>query len=164
MTASDPSTVNDEHFLRRAIDLSRKALDGAQGGPFGAVVARGGEVIGEGWNRVLESHDPTAHAEVTAIRAACAKLGSHTLEGATLYTSCEPCPMCLASALWARVDRIVWANSRADAAAIGFDDSEFYEQVALPPQRRKVPSARLLESEARAVFESWVARGNQILY
>lgn len=156
--------ADDERFLRQAITLSAKGVFGSDGGPFGAVVVRDGKTIGEGWNRVLEAHDPTAHAEVTAIRAACEALGTHVLEGATLYTSCEPCPMCLATALWARIGRIVWGNNRADAAAIGFDDSFFYEQVALPPEKRAVPSKQMLADEARAVFDAWFAKPDRILY
>jgi guanine deaminase len=164
MTTTGADSADDARFLRHAIELSRKGVTQSEGGPFGAVVVSGGHVVGEGWNRVLERHDPTAHAEVTAIRDACANLGTHSLAGATLYTSCEPCPMCLASALWARVDRIVWGNGRADAQAIGFDDSYFYEQVALPPERRDVPSKQMLREEARAVFDAWFARADRTVY
>jgi guanine deaminase len=154
----------DERFLRLAIELSRKGVTGAAGGPFGAVIVKDGVVVGEGWNQVLASHDPTAHAEVTAIRAACARIATHVLAGCVLYTSCEPCPMCLASALWARVDRIVWANTREDAAAIGFDDAVIYEQVALPPERRSLPFRRLLGAEAKAVFTAFDAKAGKVMY
>lgn len=154
----------DEIFLRQAIALSRHNLQGQAGGPFGAVVARDGAVLGEGWNRVLETGDPTAHAEVVAIRAACARLGRPDLTGAVLYSSCEPCPMCLAAAHWARLSRIVWGCGRQDAAAIGFDDDLIYRQIALPMERRQMPCRQMLRDEARAVFEAWVARPDRRLY
>jgi tRNA(Arg) A34 adenosine deaminase TadA len=155
---------HDETFLRQAIDLSRRNMAGQAGGPFGAVVVKDGKVVGQGWNRVTETHDPTAHAEVSAIRDACKNLGTHVLDGAVLYTSCEPCPMCLASAYWARVARIVWGNTRQDAAAIGFDDEFLYREVALPPEKRSVPMRELLRDEARAVFTSWAARPDKVMY
>lgn len=147
--------MSDETFLRRAIELSRGNAVTAEGGPFGAVVVRGGAIVGEGVNRVTADHDPTAHAEIVAIRRACAHLGTHDLAGAVIYTSCEPCPMCLAAALWARIDRMVYANTRADAAEIGFDDAWFYEQVALPIDGRALAARNLLRDEARAVFRQW---------
>src|SRR3712207_6586441 len=119
--------TEDQRYLKRAIELSREHMDRGAGGPFGAVIVRDGQVLAEGWNQVTSANDPTAHAEVTAIRRAREAIGDHSLEGATLYTSCEPCPMCLASAYWARVGRIVFANTRQDAAEIGFDDSLIYE-------------------------------------
>lgn len=154
----------DEAFLRKAIELSRRNMAGQAGGPFGAVVVKDGRVVGEGWNRVTETHDPTAHAEVTAIRNACAHLGTHALHGAVLYTSCEPCPMCLATAYWARIERIVWGNTRKDAAAIGFDDDFLYREVALPPEARSIPCRHLLGEEARDVFASWAARPDKVMY
>jgi guanine deaminase len=155
---------DDEKFLRQAIELSRRNMSGQAGGPFGAIVVKDGIVIGEGWNRVTEAHDPSAHAEVSAIRGACAKLGTHALEGAVLYTSCEPCPMCLATAYWARLERIVWGNTREDAAAIGFDDEFLYQEVAKPPGQRSLPSRCLLRDEARAVFDSWSSRPDRMMY
>jgi len=125
------------------------------GGPFGAVVVRGDEILGEGWNRVTSTNDPTAHAEVVAIRDACARLGTWTLHGCLLVTSCEPCPMCLAAAHWARVDGIVYGASREDAAAGGFDDELLYEEIALPPDRRTVAARRVLPEEAAALFVEW---------
>ncbi|GHD43325.1 tRNA-specific adenosine deaminase [Thalassobaculum fulvum] len=147
--------MTDETFLRRAIELSRGNAVSAEGGPFGAVVVRDGEIVGEGVNRVTTDQDPTAHAEMVAIREACARLGTHDLSGAVVYTSCEPCPMCLTAILWARIDRMVYANTRADAAEIGFDDAWFYEQVALPIGERALPAVNLLRDEARAVFRQW---------
>ena len=128
-----------------------------EGGPFGAVIARSGMVVSEGWNRVTSTCDPTAHAEIVAIRAACQELDSFALSGCTLYASCEPCPMCLAAMYWARIDRYFYGNTRDDAAAIGFDDSAIYTEIALPIERRSLPGVRLLAGEARQVFEAWEA-------
>lgn len=153
-----------EDFMRRAVELSRESLADGEGGPFGAVVVRDGTIVGEGRNRVLAVHDPTAHAEVQAIRAACVGLGTHDLSGCVIYTSCEPCPMCLAAILWARLDAIHYGNGRDDAAAIGFDDALFYEEVAKPMERRRVPHGRLLADEARAVFRDWAASAGRRLY
>ena len=115
--------------MRHAIALSRRGMEGGAGGPFGAVVVKDGQVVAEGWNQVTSTNDPTAHAEVVAIRRACAALGRFDLRGAVLYTSCEPCPMCLAAAYWARVDAVVFGNARDEAAAIGFDDQWLYDEV-----------------------------------
>lgn len=156
--------MTDEDFLRRAIELSRTNADSADGGPFGAVVVRDGRIIGEGCNQVTASHDPTAHAEMVAIRRACAHLGTHELSGAVIYTSCEPCPMCLAAILWARIDRMVYANTRTDAAEIGFDDAWFYEQVCAPIDMRALPAHNLLRHEARAVFRLWADNPNKNPY
>jgi tRNA(Arg) A34 adenosine deaminase TadA len=148
--------VTEEELMRRAVALSAEAA--AQGGgPFGAVVARDGRILGEGRNQVVPGRDPTAHAEMVAIRAACAGLGSHDLAGATLYTSCEPCPMCLGAAWWARIGRIVHGNDREDAAAVGFDDSAIYDEVARPHDARRLPLRRLLRDEALEVFGAWAA-------
>jgi len=156
--------MHDETFLRRAIALSLANATSANGGPFGAVVAMDGRILGEGANRVTESRDPTAHAEVVAIRAACAALGTHDLAGAVIYTSCEPCPMCLAAILWARIDRMVYACSRQDAAAAGFDDAWFYEQVALPVDRRALPAERMLAEDGRKAFQAWIANPDRVPY
>lgn len=151
-------------FMRRAIALSRAKMEAGEGGPFGAVVVRGGTVIGEGWNRVVGTNDPTAHAEIVAIREACSRLGSFNLSGCEIYTTCEPCPMCLAAIMWARIDRMYYANTRTDAAAIGFDDESFYREVSLPLDRRALPAERLLPEEARAVFAEWTARPDKVRY
>lgn len=156
--------MTDETFLRRAIELSRGNAVSAAGGPFGAVVVRDGRIVGEGVNRVTTDNDPTAHAEVVAIRRACAHLATFDLSGAVIYTSCEPCPMCLSAILWARVDRMVYANSRADAAEIGFDDAWFYEQVSLPIDGRALPARNLLRDEARAVFREWFENPDKVPY
>ncbi len=151
-------------FMRRAIELSRAQLAAGEGGPFGAVVVKDGRVIGEGWNRVVGTNDPTAHAEIVALRAACRHLDTFSLAGAAIYTSCEPCPMCLAAILWARIDRVYYGNTRSDAAAIGFDDEHFYREVTRPLNERELPAERLLADEARAVFTEWVARPDRVRY
>ena len=155
----DPSV-----FMRRAIELSRSHMEAGEGGPFGAVVVKDGQVMAEGWNRVTSSHDPTAHAEVTAIREACARLGTFELRGCEIYTSCEPCPMCLSAIYWARLDRIWYANGQADAAAIQFDDAWLYREVALPLGERSLPLTQLLRDEALTVFKAWEAKVDKIRY
>jgi guanine deaminase len=156
--------LDDQRYLTRAIELSREHMDEGAGGPFGAVIVRDGKVLAEGWNQVTSAKDPTAHAEVTAIRRACEAIGDHSLEGATLYTSCEPCPMCLASAYWARVGRIVYANTRQDAAEIGFDDSLIYDEIPKPVSERLIPMDHLPSLEAKAVFDAWADKPDKIAY
>ncbi|WP_300300628.1 nucleoside deaminase [Ferrovibrio sp.] len=151
-------------FMRRAIALSREHMNAGDGGPFGAVIVLDGEVVGEGWNRVTSSNDPTAHAEVTAIREACTKLGRFDLKGAVLYASCEPCPMCLAATYWARIDKVYYANEQADAAAINFDDAFLYRQLALPRERRTLQCEQILRDEALAVFREWDAKPDKVPY
>jgi tRNA(Arg) A34 adenosine deaminase TadA len=151
-------------FLREAIRLSLDHMKASEGGPFGAVVARGDEIISRGWNRVTSTNDPTAHAEVVAIRDACLQLQSFALSGCDLYASCEPCPMCLAAAFWSRVDRIYYAASQEDAAAAGFDDQKFYQQLALPPQKRIVRMEQHLRDEAKIAFDAWRQKADRIVY
>lgn len=158
------STDADKAFLAHAVALSREHMEKGLGGPFGAVIVRDGEVLAEGWNRVTSENDPTAHAEVTAIRRACAAIGDFSLRGATLYTSCEPCPMCLASAFWARVDRIVYANTRSEAAAIGFDDAFIYDEIPKEPGERALPAEHLPSEDARAVFAAWMEKADRVAY
>ena len=153
-----------EDFMRRAIALSREGMERGEGGPFGAVVVADGALVGEGHNRVVATLDPTAHAEVVAIRGACARLGRFDLSGCEIYTSCEPCPMCLAAVYWARLDRIWYANGRDDAARIGFDDALIYREVALPIGARQLPMERLLAAEARDVFDRWLAKADRTPY
>jgi tRNA(Arg) A34 adenosine deaminase TadA len=143
--------------MAAAIALSSRGLKTGRGGPFGAVVARNGVVVGRGHNRVLADSDPTAHAEIVALRAAARRLKRFHLEGCVLYTSCEPCPMCLAAAYWARIDAIVFGNTRADAAAIGFGDAFLYDEIRRPPGRRKLAMTRMAGKEARAAFRAWAA-------
>ena len=155
----DPRT-----FMRRAIELSRVHMEAGEGGPFGAVVVKDGVILGEGWNRVTSACDPTAHAEVSAIREACSRLGTFSLKGCEIYTSCEPCPMCLSAIYWARLDRLWQANGRADAAAIQFDDEWLYREVALPAAERAIPVSELLREEALAVFRAWDAKADKVRY
>ena len=150
--------------MRKAIALAVDNVVSGAGGPFGAVVVRDGVIIAEGVNRVTATNDPTAHAEVVAIRAACEALGDFQLTGCVVYTSCEPCPMCLAALYWSRCDAIFYGCSAADAAAAGFDDSFLYEEVARPIDQRKIPTKRLLGDEAIASFNAWRAQANKIEY
>ncbi|MCZ8150429.1 MAG: nucleoside deaminase [Roseomonas sp.] len=154
----------DEAFMRHAIALSRRGMEGGAGGPFGAVVVKDGQVVAEGWNQVTSTNDPTAHAEVVAIRRACTALGRFDLRGAVLYTSCEPCPMCLAAAYWARVDAVVFGNTREEAAAIGFDDQWLYDEVPKPIEARSLPMRRLLGAEALEAFAAWVEKPDKVPY
>jgi tRNA(Arg) A34 adenosine deaminase TadA len=156
--------ANDEAFMRHAIALSRRGMEGGAGGPFGAVVVVDGQVVAEGWNQVTSTNDPTAHAEVVAIRRACAALGRFDLRGAVLYTSCEPCPMCLSAAYWARLDGVVFGNARDEAAAIGFDDEWLYQEVPKPIEARSLPMRRLLAAEALEVFEAWAKKPDKVAY
>jgi guanine deaminase len=156
--------MDREEFMRRAIELSREKMVAGEGGPFGAVIVKDGRIIGEGWNQVLGSKDPTAHAEIVAIRKAAAQIDHFDLSGAEIYTTCEPCPMCLAAILWARIDRMYYANTRIEAAAIGFDDEYFYVEVAKPLQGRVLPAERLLAGEANKVFAEWLAKPDRIPY
>lgn len=149
--------------MREAIRLSLESVE-AGGGPFGAVVVRGGEIIARGQNQVTLVNDPTAHAEIVAIRKACRVLKSFSLAGCELYASCEPCPMCLGAILWARLDRVVFGATREDAGAAGFDDRGFYQEIARPIDHRKVSMQTLLRDEARAVLVIWEAKDDKTPY
>lgn len=149
------SKERDLKFLKRAIELSRQGMKGGQGGPFGCVVVMGDEIIGEGCNQVTSSNDPTAHAEVVAIRSACRKLGTYQLTECDIYTSCEPCPMCLGAIYWARPRRVVYANTKKEAAAIEFDDDFIYDEINTQMENRKIPFIHMPHPDARAVFEDW---------
>ena len=151
-------------FLARAIDLARVYSREGTCGPFGAVVVRNGEVIGEGWNRVTSTCDPSAHAEIVAIRAACAHLQSPFLDGCVLYSSCEPCPMCLAAAYWAHVPELYFAASREDAAQAGFDDAGLYKELALPTVAKRIQTRQCLEAEGAEVLAAWRDNPNRIPY
>jgi guanine deaminase len=155
--------VTDEEMLREAIELAVSSASGA-GGPFGAVVAIDGRVVARGSNRVTAENDPTLHAEIVAIRAACREVGSFMLGGAVLYSSCEPCPMCFGAAYWARVDRIVHAATRLDAAAAGFDDAAIYADIEVPPEQRALTTVRLLAGEGALPFEAWAANPDRVPY
>ena len=156
--------TDDERFLLRAIELAEEhSRDGVRG-PFGAVVVRDGEVVGEGWNGVVARHDPTAHGEVAAIRAACSALGTHVLDDCVLYTSCEPCPMCLGAVFWARIPRVVYAASASDAAEGGFDDADIGEELLRGWRRGSLDSEQLLRERGRAVFRRWRENPERVDY
>ena len=151
-------------FLRRAIALATQNVTAGRGGPFGAVIVRDGKVIGEGVNSVTATNDPTAHAEVNAIRAAAASLGTFTLEGCELFSSCEPCPMCLAAAYWARLDAVYYGANAADAARAGFDDSFIYSELRKIAGQRQLRATQMLGDEAWASFAAWIASPNKVEY
>jgi tRNA(Arg) A34 adenosine deaminase TadA len=150
-------------LMARAIALSHEMVR-AGGGPFGAVIARDGAIVAEGGNRVTLSRDPTAHAEIVAIRAACAALEAFSLAGCEIYTSCEPCPMCLGAIYWARLGRVYFGNGRADAARIGFDDDFLYREIPLPLAARAIPMVQLLPDAARGAFDAWTRQPDKVPY
>src|ERR1700691_2128968 len=151
-------------FLRRAIALATQNVATGNGGPFGAVISRDRKIIGEGANSVTTTNDPTAHGEVNAIRAAAKSLGTFSLAGCVLYTSCEPCPMCLAAAYWARLDAVYYGASAADAARAGFDDAFLYDELRNDATERKLSSTQLLADEAWASFAAWIESPNKTEY
>ncbi len=151
-------------FMREAIALAEKGVRSGQGGPFGCVIVRQGRVVGRAGNRVTSTNDPTAHAEVVAIREACAALQTFQLADCELYTSCEPCPMCLGAIYWARIPRVFYGNTRGDAAAIGFDDAFIYDEIPLPPEQRRIEMRPLLREEALGAFREWAAKADKIKY
>ena len=160
----DARMQGDPKYMRMAIDLAVENVTSGRGGPFGAVIVRAGEVIATGVNRVTENHDPTAHAEVSAIRAACRVLEDFQLEGCAIYTSCEPCPMCLAAIYWSRCEAIFFGSTKTDAAEAGFDDAFLYGEVMKPIQDRTIPTARLLGSEAMVSFDAWREYASRVEY
>jgi tRNA(Arg) A34 adenosine deaminase TadA len=147
--------MTDRKFMERAIELARKGMASNAGGPFGAVVVKDGIIISESSNRVTSENDPTAHAEVLAIREACRKLGTYTLEGCTIYTSCEPCPMCLGAIYWARPAAVVYACDRSDAAGAGFDDRFIYDEISLDMGSRSIPFTQAMREKALPLFREW---------
>jgi tRNA(Arg) A34 adenosine deaminase TadA len=151
---ADTSAV-DAAFMHEAIALARRGVQAGHGGPFGALIVRGGQVVGRGWNRVIVDCDPTAHAEILAIREAGARLGDHRLLGCTLYSSCEPCPMCLAAAYWARLERVVFAAGAADAAALGFDDRHILDWMTQAREGGSLPMSQIQREQALEVFRLW---------
>lgn len=166
MNSTQTHTQESTHaqFMKRAIELSKNNVTTNTGGPFGAVVVKDGKIIGEGTNMVTTHNDPTAHAEVQAIRQACANLSNFDLAGATIYTSCEPCPMCLSAIYWARIEKIYFANNRLDAANIQFDDDLIYTEIPKDPAQRKIPGEQLLRNEALKVFEMWSESTSKVRY
>lgn len=157
-------SLDDDEFMRAAIALAEDGLRNDRGGPFGCVIVRNGAIIARGNNRVTSTNDPTAHAEITAIREACKSLDTFQLTDCELYTTCEPCPMCLSAIYWARIPVVYYGNTRADAAAIGFDDDFIYRQIPLPPAERTVKMLPLLRPEAQRAFAEWHAKPDKIQY
>ncbi|HEY4414119.1 MAG TPA: nucleoside deaminase [Verrucomicrobiae bacterium] len=153
-----------EKFMQEAIRLSLSKMRAGCGGPFGAVIVRKGKIVGRGWNQVTSTNDPTAHAEVTAIRDACKKLKTFQLDDCELYTSCEPCPMCLSAIYWARFRKVFYANTRRDAAKIEFDDDLIYREIPKPISKRKIPMKQLLRVEALKVFSEWKNKTDKVRY
>ena len=151
-------------FLREAIRISKEKMEANEGGPFGAVVVKDGKIVGRGWNRVTSTNDPTAHAEVTAIRDACNHLNTFSLAGCDIYCSCEPCPLCLAAIYWSRLDRIYYAATCDDAAAAGFDDRCFYLEIKKPSKERSIPMKQALRDEAMVALQSWMKKEDRIQY
>jgi guanine deaminase len=156
--------TREEHFMQQAIDLSAEGIATNEGGPFGCVIVQGDTIVGQGNNKVTSSNDPTAHAEVVAIRDACKNLQTYQLSNCEIYTSCEPCPMCMGAIYWARPKIVYFANSRTDAAAIGFDDSMIYDELTCDLADRKIPIISLGREEALKVFEQWRNKEDKIKY
>ncbi|PRY88155.1 nucleoside deaminase [Mongoliibacter ruber] len=157
-------TEKQRSFMKMAIDLSRSGMDQGKGGPFGCVIVKNDQVIGIGSNSVLATNDPTAHAEVVAIRDACKNLDHFQLEGCEVYTSCEPCPMCLGAIYWARPSKVFYANDKNDAAEAGFDDQFIYEEIEMTDSERRIPFQQMMKEEAKTVFEEWITKQNKTLY
>jgi guanine deaminase len=157
-------TEREHQFMRAAIELARQGMNNGQGGPFGCVIVKGDEVVGQGCNAVTSSNDPTAHAEVVAIRNACQHLQVHQLTGCELYTSCEPCPMCMGAIYWARPDKVFFGGTRFDAAFAGFDDSFIYEELNVPMDSRKIPILNIGREEAVKLFEEWIEKPDKVKY
>ncbi len=158
------TTEKDIQYLRQAIELAKQGIEGGLGGPFGCVIVKDGQVIGKGCNSVTSTNDPTAHAEVVAIRDACRRLGEYQLTDCDVYASCEPCPMCLGALYWARPRRVLFASTRDEAAAAGFDDALIYQEINLSPEERKIPFAHHGLSEAIELFNLWMKMGDKKLY
>ena len=156
--------MSTELFMQRAVALALEKMRANDGGPFGAVVVRGGEIVAEGWNQVTSTNDPTAHAEVVAIRRACATLGTFNLSDCDMYASCEPCPMCLGAIYWARFARFYYANTRAEAASIGFDDDFIYREIPLDPAARSIPAIRQVTAQSHVPFAEWAAKTDKVRY
>ena len=157
-------TTSEQQFLARAIELSRTGMQSGKGGPFGCVIVKDGKIIAEGYNQVTTTNDPTAHAEVVAIRSACKTLQTFQLTGCDIYASCEPCPMCLGAIYWARPERVIYANTKKDAAAIDFDDQFIYDEIEKPDEQRQILFIHHPHKKAIEVFEEWKRMGNKIEY
>jgi len=155
---------NHTEFIKVAVQLSKEGSENNKGGPFGCVVVKDGKIIGKGFNQVTSSNDPTAHAEVVAIREACKNLGSFQLTGCEIFTSCEPCPMCLGAIYWSRPDTVYFANTRNDAATAGFDDAFIYDEINVLPSDRKIKMIHLPDKGALQIFKDWIARTDKTCY
>lgn len=160
----NPQRPGSEVFMARVIELSRESMNSKNGGPFGALVVRGNDIISEGTNSVTSTNDPTAHAEIVAIRRACSKLKTFQLEGCDIYCSCEPCPMCLGAIYWARPRAVYFAGERADAAQAGFDDAFIYEELMVQPAGRRIPMEQMMRAEAMKVLAEWKAKPDKTDY
>ena len=156
--------TREEKYMLEAIALSEKAIDSGEGGPFGCVVVKDGKIVGRGNNKVILENDPTAHAEIMAIRDACKNLGAFQLDGCEIYTSCEPCPMCLGAIYWARPEVVYYANTHADAASIGFDDSMIYQEIGKDLKDRKIPAKNICREDAIKIFKKWAEDPDKTLY
>jgi guanine deaminase len=154
----------NRQFMERAIQLAMESVQSARGGPFGALIVRDEIIISDGQNCVTSTNDPTAHAEIVAIRRACAKLGAFELRDCELYTSCEPCPMCLGAIYWTRLSRMYFASTAQDAAEVGFDDSSIYRELALPYSERRIPAVQMMRNEALAAFRAWATKADKTPY
>ncbi len=161
---NEKKTEEKQRFMEEAIKLAAKNVEHNSGGPFGAVVVKDGKIIGQGVNKVTSSNDPTAHAEVIAIREAAKNLDSFNLEGCEIYSSCEPCPMCLGAIYWARIDTLYYAGTKDDAAKADFDDSAIYKEICIPREERQLPSTQLMRKEAVKVFDNWINKEDKIPY
>lgn len=157
-------TEQQKEFMRKAIEMADNGMQSGKGGPFGAIVVKNGEIVATGCNQVTSTNDPTAHAEVVAIRNACTALNSFQLDDCDIYTSCEPCPMCLGAIYWARPNRVFYANSKVDAAEIEFDDQFIYDELELPLGERRIPFIQVLRKEALSTFQNWAAKNDKIEY
>lgn len=164
MSDAENKNRQQEQFMREAIQMADRNVASGKGGPFAALVVKDGKIIARGTNCVTSANDPTAHAEVVAIRSACEQLGDFQLRDCDFYSSCEPCPMCMGALYWARPSRVFFAAGRMDAADAGFDDSFIYEELELPPDKRKVPSTQLLADEGRQPFDSWKEKSDRVEY
>jgi guanine deaminase len=156
--------MTNEDFMQRALDLALERMRANKGGPFGAVIVRNSEVVAEGWNEVTSTNDPTAHAEVVAIRRACARLDTFDLSDCEIYASCEPCPMCLGAIYWARFRTLYYANTRQEAAQIGFDDEFIYREIPLDPATRSIPGVHLRTAQSHVPFAEWAVKPDKIKY
>ncbi|WOD44429.1 nucleoside deaminase [Hwangdonia lutea] len=158
------NTLKKEKFMLEAVNAALKGMQNNEGGPFGCVIVKDGEIVGRGNNKVTSTNDPTAHAEVTAIRDACKNLGSFQLEGCEIYTSCEPCPMCLGAIYWARPEKVYFGSSQIDAANIGFDDEFIYKEIPLPYEKRSIPFEQLAREKALEAFKKWIEKEDKTAY